>query len=137
MNRYIKIPVLMTGAWFFLSLVPIINLLVLFSLQEIVSWFGVQIGVFGDNTSLAISSIFYGILSIITLVIYFRTAKQWKEAVLGFLFFCFSMTSLFPSTLKRFSLVEPPYVLDFVTISLISGLILISTGQMKVKAVKI
>jgi hypothetical protein len=137
MNRYIKIPVLMTGAWFFLSLVPIINLLVLFSLQETVSWVGVQIGVFGDNTSLASSSIFYGILSIITLVIYFRTAKQWKEAVLGFLFFCFSMTSLFPSTLKLFSLVEPPYVLDFVTISLISGLILISTGQMKVKAVKI
>src|SRR5687768_15658811 len=102
MNRHIKIPVIMTGAWFLLSLVSIINLLIFVSLQATVSWICLQIGIFGDNTSFTISSIVYGILSIITLFIYFRTAKQWKEVVLGFLFFCFSMTSLFPSIVKLF-----------------------------------
>ena len=136
MNRYIQIPLLMTGAWLLLSLVSIINFFVVFSLIAAITWIIEKIGVFGDNTIFAVSSIFYAILAILTLVIYIKTTKQWKEIILGLLFFCFSITSLFPLILKLLSSVEPPYLLDFLVIILISGLILTCAGQKKVKAFK-
>ena len=135
MNRYVQIPLILTIT-FLLSLFFLINLFVVLFLIGVMIWIMEKIGIVGDNKIFIISSIFYTILGVLTLVNYVKTTRQWKEVILGILFFCFSMTSLFPLILKLFSSVEPPYLLNSIVTILISGLILIWVGQMKVKAIE-
>ncbi len=134
MNRYVQIPLLITVT-FLLSLFFILNLFVVFFLIGVITWVMEKIGIIGDNTVFTVSSIFYAILGILTLINYLKTTRQWKEVILGLHFFCFSMTSLFPLILKLFSSVEPPYFLNSIVTILISGLTLTWVGQMKFKTI--
>ena len=131
--RSIKTPLTIAIIGLTLSFIPVFYLLLVFCCNQIISLVDSFDGIHNQKTHYFISSFIYGIISVLTLFSYYKTAKLWKEMIFIILSFCFMVVSFFPWTLKLFSQIEPPYFLDFIITTTIASLLLITVGLIKSK----
>ena len=131
--RSIKIPLTIAIIGLVLSFIPILYLFIIFCCDGAISLFDSFDGIHNQTTHYVISSFVYGIISLLTLFGYYKSVERWKEIVFAILSFCFLTVLFFPWTLKLFSQIEPPYLLDFIVTTIFSSLLLITVGLMKSK----
>jgi hypothetical protein len=133
MSRYKAIPMTLSFFWLLFSIIPI-NLFVVFSLDYIISLLGSVLNLNETDEHILLMSVVYGALAVATLTVYYNSVKFWQEIACSFLTMCFLTAALFPLTLKMFPTIEPPYALDFIIITIVSGGLLLIIGQIKKKA---
>lgn len=131
MSRLKSVPFIVAVACLFLSCLPIVNFLIVAAIYYVFSLIGIDT----YNAQPLFLSVVSGLLSITMLFVYYKSEQVWKEIICAFLAICFLNASLFPLALKLLPSIEPPYVLDFILITIVSGVLLIFVGQHKAKAV--